>query len=87
MHKMDATDTSRRHSTGLRQTYLDGIPDGLGLLNVAVDGVEEQGALDQCEEQQQHKGSQHSLVNAAAAQAQSDVWNDHHMRYHIDQAC
>lgn len=69
-----------------RQTYLNGAPDGPGLHDFAVNGMKEQGSLGNCDEQQQHKGSQHSLVNAAAVQAQCDIRNGYKMRHHIDQA-
>ena len=65
---------------------MNGAPDGPGLQNLAVNRVKEQGGLSNCEEQQQHKGSQHSLVDAAAVQAQVEIWNGYKMRHHIDQA-
>ena len=65
---------------------MNGAPDGPGLHDVAVNGVKQQGGLSNCKEQQQHKGSQHSLVNAAAIEAQSDIRNGYEMCYHTDQA-
>ena len=75
-----------RSAASRQKAYLNAFPDGPCLLHFVVDGVDEQNSLASCKEHQQHKGSQHSLVNAAAAQCKSDIRDCDEARHHVDQA-
>ncbi len=68
-------------------TCLDGGPDGVYLPVVMEDREDGESCLSRGQQDQQHKGGQHSLIDAVAAQAESDIRQGHKACHHINQAC
>ena len=68
-------------------TCLDSGPDGACLPVSMEDRVDGKSCLGSSEQDQQHEGGQHSLVNTVAAEAKCDIRYGHKACHHINQAC
>lgn len=72
---------------GLQDPCLDHCPNRGASPGAVKHRVDEQSCLCSSQQDQQHKGCHHRLINAAAAGFEGDVRDGHETCHHIDQPC